>query len=191
MDDASPDSAPEVKSGPLPVRARAPRSWRLLEVLVAMSILVTLAGLLVPYTERVGERTRLAGANGDLATIASSLSSFAGDLHHDALRAAPADGVDPSADGSAAWLRGPGELPDGCPPEIAELAAPLDRLTLPESIDRAQRGPLMLALQPDPWGHSYLIRLDELGQGTSRSRVLSAGPDGTLLTADDLAHPID
>lgn len=169
MPDARPDST-HVTTPPPPQRPPQ-RTFRFLEVLVALSILLTLAGMLVPYTERVGERTNLANATEDLAAIASNLSSVTG--------------------ARTSWLRGPGELPSGCPPELTAQSAPLDRLSLPQSLDREQRAVLLLALKPDPWGSAYLIHLDGQGQGTDGSLVVSAGPDRTLHTADDLQQPID
>jgi len=151
--------------------ARPPRrrtSFGVLELLVAMSIVVTLAGMLVPYSERVGERTALETAATNLATIAGSFAS--------------------ASASSAAWMRGSGDLPAGAPAEL--VPAPLDRLHLPGSLDREQRAALLLALQPDPWGSAYLIFLDDPGHEHDQSRVVSAGPDRTLGSADDLQHPI-
>ena len=149
----------------------APRTYRFIEVLVALSILLTLAGMLVPYTERVGEQTDLKNASLDLAAIASNLSSVT--VEH------------------TSWLRGPGELPTGCPPELAADSASLDRLSVPSSLARQQRSELMLALRPDPWGSAYLIHLVDPGPLPQSSAVVCAGPDRTLHTGDDLQQSID
>ena len=166
MPDPATDSAPDPSARP----PRAPRSFGVLELLVAMSIVVTLAGMLVPYSERVGERTALANAATNLATIADSFAT--------------------ASSTSASWMRGSGDLPAGAPAELAPQTAPLDRLHLPRSLDREQRAALLLALQPDPWGSAYLIFLDDPGRESNDSRVVSAGPDRALGTADDLQQPI-
>ena len=150
---------------------RSPRRFRLLEVLVAMSILVTLAGMLVPYADRVGERTRDEKARADLATLADNLASFA-----DELQGTP--------NHERVWWRGPGVLPAGSPPELSESALPLDRLTLPPTVELSDRGPILSVLQPDPWGSAYVIHL-------TSSAVMSAGPDRVLNTPDDLRETID
>ncbi|HZM00317.1 MAG TPA: type II secretion system protein [Planctomycetota bacterium] len=149
---------------------RPPRTFRLLEVLVGMSIVVTLAGMLVPYSVRVGERTALARAAQDLATIAASYS---------AVNAT-----------QATWLRGAGEPPAGSPEPIAASSALVDRLSLPSSLDHRKRTALLLALQPDPWGSAYLVFLDAPGAVPCGSLVVSAGPDRALHTSDDLSQPI-
>jgi hypothetical protein len=156
--------APAPPARPLCTR----RSFGVLELLVAMCIVVTLAGMLVPYSERVGERTALTTAGTNLATIAHSFAS--------------------ASSTSAAWMRGSGELPAGAPAELAP--APLDRLHLPGSLGREQRAALLLALQPDPWGNAYLIFQDDPGHEHDESRVVSAGPDRVLGSADDLQQPI-
>ena len=169
---ASPSDSPPcppVSPAP-PATPRPPRTFGLLEVLVAMCIVITLAGMLVPYSVKVGERTALTKATEDLATIAASFSSSA-QLH-------------------ARWLHGAGALPAGCPPELDPLAPAIDRLSLPSRLDRQQRAALLLALQPDPWGDAYLIFLDEPGHDRAASLALSAGPDRTLGTIDDLQQPI-
>ena len=155
MPDPAPAPAPSARP------PRAPRTFGVLELLVAMSIVVTLAGMLVPYSERVGERTALTTATTNLATIARSFAA--------------------ATSASAAWMRGSGELPAGAPAELAPQTAPLDR---------EQRAELLLALQPDPWGSAYLIFLDDPGRELDESRVVSAGPDRALGTADDLQQPI-
>ena len=151
-------------------RPRPPRTFGLLEVLVSMCIVVTLAGMLVPYSVKVGERTALAKANDDLATIAAGYAS--------------------AAQARATWLRGEGALPAGSPVELDPLAAPIDRLSLPFALDRKQRAAVLLALQPDPWGSAYLIYLDAPGHERKDSRAVSAGPDRRLGTIDDLQQPI-
>ena len=176
MPDSPPVPPPSSPPGsPAPASAtaaplRPPRTFGLLEVLVAMCIVVTLAGMLVPYSVKVGERTALAKAHDSLATIAAAFTS--------------------SAQTRATWLRGAGALPAGCPLELDPLAAPVDRLSLPASLDRQQRAAVLLALQPDPWGSAYLIFLDDPGHDSHTSRAVTAGPDRTLGTVDDLQQPI-
>jgi hypothetical protein len=150
--------------------ARPPRSYGLLEALVAMSIVLTLAGMLVPYSVRVGERTALEKAHKDIATIASSFAY--------------------ATSARASWMRGQGTLPADAPAELTPQVAPVGRLDIPGALDRAQRDALLLALQADPWGCSYLIFLDHPGVDRDVSRVVSAGPDRSLGTADDLQQPI-
>ena len=68
--------------------------------------------------------------------------------------------------------------------------SPVGRLDLPSALDRRQRDALLLALQPDPWGCAYLIFLDHPGHDRDVSRVVSAGPDRSLGSADDLQQSI-
>ena len=176
----SPAPAPPAR----PLRTR--RSFGVLELLVAMSIVVTLAGMLVPYSERVGERTALATAGTNLATIAHSFAS--------------------ASSTSASWMRGSGDLPTGAPAELAPQTAPppcrdhgdVHDLALPGHaatthgywIQAEPEGPPEVALQPDPWGNAYLIFQDDPGHEHNESRVVSAGPDRVLGSADDLQQPI-
>jgi type II secretory pathway pseudopilin PulG len=148
----------------------APRTYRLIEVLVALSILLTLAGMLVPYTERVGQRTALATAASDLEAIASNLAS--------------------AAVARTSWLHGPGELPAGSPEEVSAHSASLDRLTAPSSLSLQQRAALLVALRPDPWGSAYLIHLIAPNWEARASEVVCAGPDRTFRTSDDLQQLI-
>jgi len=146
---------------------RPSRGWRLIEVLVGMSIVVTLAGMLVPYSARVGERTALATAGRDLSAIAAAYSTLAA-TH-------------------PAWLRGSGALPAGCPQQFTPDSKRLDRLSIPATLTHEQRAALLLALRPDPWGSAYLVFV---GAADGGSRVVSAGPDRVLGTPDDLMQPI-
>jgi hypothetical protein len=169
------------------------RKSRVLECLVAASVLLALAGVVVPYSTRTGEDARQLRAADGVDAIARHLATFAQDVRDRTRRPGhpmPELPAIAAADAAPAWLRGPGMLPIGSPRELA-AAQPLESLALPTVASRSRLRSHMIALDADPWGSAYVIRLDGLVSRSGESVVISAGPDRVLHTRDDLSQLVD
>jgi type II secretory pathway pseudopilin PulG len=194
-----------------PPRAEKPRAKQgLLEALVSLCVLVTLAGVVVPIGANHAEAARIEQTETDLADIARGLQAYTRDtgltptgIAGDAgLGAASAGGASGGGARTAdvTWLYGPGELPRNHPFGSELEARPLADALL-TSVMGGERwsGPYATGLRPDPWGRAYLVNVDGLVDLRESAMVLSAGPDGVVETAagsvrpggDDLIQMVD
>ncbi len=154
-----------------------------LEALVALSVLMALSGLLMPVVgDQVGESRRLTALS-DLQGISEGLAAYSRDTRY----------LPTGTEGrtNVAWLYGPGSIPAGNPFGSGIDARALDDALLNDSMGKDRwAGPYVRnGLQPDPWGHSYLVNVDGWLTERERALVLSAGPDGEVQTAADATRP--
>ncbi|MHC5212067.1 MAG: hypothetical protein ACYTG2_15215 [Planctomycetota bacterium] len=153
----------------------------LLEALVSLCILVTLAGVVVPITADRADGMRTERAESDLSDIARGLQAYTRDT-----------GMTPTgiADVSMTWLYGPGEIPRvhpfGSELEAGQLH---DVLLLSTMGGDAWQGPYITELEPDPWGGAYLVNVEGLVDRRESAMVLSAGPNGIVETAAGAVRP--
>ena len=150
----------------------------LLEALVALGILVSLSGVLMPAIgEEVGEARRMQTL-ADMDAIATALSRYQADT------LTLPTGVSGRTD--VAWLYGPGRSPAATPFAAGGQARALEDVLLIASLGGTRwAGPYLGALSPDPWGGAYLVNVDGWLDARERPMILSAGPDGIVQTSPD------
>lgn len=148
------------------------RDSRYIEALVAVGILITLAGVVVPTLSPPVARAA-PDVERDLAAIAAGLRRFIADTR--TLPTGPGgaavyhylftDGVQPD---NNLFASGPGQH--------------IDRLLLDEPADTADwRGPYLDRRPgPDPWGRAYLVNINGYFSSSERAVVLCAGPNGRV-----------
>ncbi len=163
-----------------------------LEALVAMSILVSLSGVLMPAVgEQVGQ-ARVDQAYADMIDIAKGIAHYSRDTLF------LPTGVQGRT--NLAWMYGPGEIPSGHQFGSGGEARPLEDVLSNNSMGGAAwAGPYGGTLTPDPWGHAYLVNVDGWINAREHAVVLSAGPDGIAETlplsaspaGDDLLYVMD
>jgi len=163
-----------------------------LEALVAMSILVSLSGVLMPAVgEQVGQ-ARVDQAYAEMIDIAKGLAQYSRDTLY------LPTGVQGRT--NVAWMYGPGEIPAGQQFGSGGEARPLqDALSNNTMGGDAWAGPYGGTLAADPWGHAYLVNVDGWVNAREHAVVVSAGPDGIVQTlpissapsGDDLLYVMD
>ena len=178
---ATPEAFPTPGDAPAPTRRRG-KGPGTLEALVALSILISLSGVLMPAIgEEVGEARRLQ-AYADMDAIATGLLHYQGDT-----RFLPT-GIEGRTD--VAWLYGPGQIPANNVLADGGQARPLDDALLNPSLGGARwGGPYIPALGPDPWGNAYLVNADGWLDVRETAFILSAGPDGIVQTPSEARSP--
>jgi len=172
--------------------ARRGKGPGILEALVALSILVSLSGVLMPAVGEQVAEARVSQADKDMIDIAQGLAHYTRDT-----RFLPT-GVQGRTD--VAWMYGPGELPSGELFGASRESRPLaDALSSDRLGGSAWAGPYTEGLTADPWGHAYLVNVDGWVNAREHAVVASAGPDGLLETpptasapaGDDLLYVMD
>ncbi len=176
---------------------RTPRSAKgkgpgVLEALVALGILISLSGVLMPAVgEQVGQ-ARVDHAYADMLEIARGMAQYSRDTLF------LPTGVQGRT--NVAWLYGPGEIPAGNSFGKGGEGRALDDVLQNASMGGAAwAGPYSAPLTPDPWGHAYLVNADGWISARERAVVLCAGPDGAVQTGpedrtasgDDLLYVMD
>ncbi len=168
------------------------RSGKVMEVLVALSILVCVAGVTVPIVGVELREGREEQAMHDMVDILGGLRSYT----HDTLFLPTGE----RGRTNVTWLYGPGELPRNHLFDLRGEGRPLDDVLLTSSLGGpGWQGPYIEALTPDPWGRAYLVNVDGLVDGRETPMILSAGPDGRVDTlpdarevaGDDIALPLN
>jgi type II secretory pathway pseudopilin PulG len=148
-----------------------------LEALVGLSILLALAGIVMPEIRDGVHGSRRSGAQDQMQVIAQGLVGYVRDT------SLPPTGVDGRT--NIHWLYGPGRIPASQPFGTPHQARALEDALLNRSMGRERwRGPYVdAALQPDPWGRAYLVNADGWITPGEEPMVVSAGPDGIVQTA--------
>ena len=168
------------------------RSGRVLEILVALSILICVAGVTIPIIGAEMRASREERALEDMADILGGLRAYT----HDTLFLPTGE----RGRTNVVWLWGPGEIPDNQHFALGGDGRPLQDVLLTNSLGGpGWQGPYVGELQPDPWGHAYLVNVDGLVDGRETPMILCAGPDGIVDTApdarvvagDDIALPLN
>jgi hypothetical protein len=145
-----------------------------LEAVVALCIIVSLSGVLMPA---IG--TRLTGDNGeeailDMQRIASGLASYS--------QATLTFPTGKNGRTNVACLYGPGEIPPSSFGQGSE-ARPLEDVLLSDAMGGdAWGGPYVAGLRSDPWGHAYLVNAEGWVLPGQHAMIVSAGPDGIVQT---------
>ncbi len=196
-------------------RHGARAGFTLIEVIVVLAVVASLAAILTPMVVRYVEDARTSRARSDTKVIGAAVNQFYRDV-----------GVGPVFSSSSAFddrnpdvsvLFGPGSEPtvasgaDGWgvsgPAAFDPTAASADTLaehlisnggggsdiyptSPPPGVRRGQglfwQGPYIEAVDADPWGHRYLVHVQGFRTGSSTAAfALSAGPDGTVQTSGD------
>jgi hypothetical protein len=153
-----------------------------LEAIVALSILVSLSGVVMPAVGEQVVEARTNRAHADMLEISAGLAHYSNDT-----RFLPT-GVQGRT--NVAWLYGPGVIPAGHEFGTGGEARALDDALLNASFGgEAWNGPYVAHLEPDPWGHAYLVNVEGWINQREHAIVVSAGPDGIVETAPDDTHP--
>jgi hypothetical protein len=164
--------------------AKPSRTYKpgLLEALVSLCILVTLAGVVVPITADRADMLRMERAETALSDIARGLQAYTRDV-----------GLTPTgieSDHGITWLYGPGEMPRNHPFGAELEALPLTDALLSSTMGgQGWHGPYITTLEADPWGRAYLVNVDGLVDLRESAMVLSAGPNGIVETAANSVRP--
>lgn len=165
---------------------------RIVSGLVALAVVLGLAGVVGPGVAGEVENVRRGLALQDMQEIVTGLREYS----HDTLTLPT--GVEGRT--NVRWLVGPGALPGNLPfADESESRALDDVLISPAMGGKNWRGPYLLELPVDPWERAYLVSVSGLVDGRSTPMVLSAGPDGicdTAITAraaagDDILLPLN
>jgi type II secretory pathway pseudopilin PulG len=163
-----------------------------LEAIVALSILVSLSGVLMPAVGEQVMKSRVDQADKDMIDIARGLAHYSRDTLF------LPTGVQGRT--NVAWMYGPGEIPAGQQFGTGGEARPLaDALSNDTMGGPAWAGPYIAGLTADPWGHAYLVNVDGWVNAREHAIVVSAGPDGRVQTpptataavGDDLLYVMD
>lgn len=162
-----------------------------LEALVGLSILVSLAGVVMPIVGGEMAGTRSEQAVLEMQRIANGLHAYTDDTLF------LPTGIQGRT--NLAWLYGPGQLPQANPFAAGGEARALSDVLLADTLGGAGwSGPYVSALEPDPWGNAYLVNVDGLIDTRETAMILSAGPNGIVETrptdsraaGDDILLPL-
>jgi type II secretory pathway pseudopilin PulG len=167
-----PESRRERRAGPKAGKKR--RKAGVLEALVAMSILVSLSGVLMPAVS-----TKLSGARADEAIldmqrIASGIAQYS--------QQTLTYPTGKNGRTNVACLYGPGAIPPSSFGQGAE-SRPLEDVLLTNAMGGdAWAGPYADGLTADPWGNAYLVNAEGWVLPGQNAVIVSAGPDGIVQT---------
>ncbi|MEW6743460.1 MAG: type II secretion system protein GspG [Planctomycetota bacterium] len=174
------------------VSRRSPRAgFTLIEMIVVVAIIVSLAGIIIPVVSSEIEDAKTARAVGDLNRIATAITQYIKDT-----------GTFPTGTLGAqsfTWAHSNADIPesnsfdDGLSEELARF------LSLDIHGGDRWRGPYCEEIGADPWGRAYLVNVHGYYSATEHVLVLSAGPNGEVETdptaiiadGDDVAVLID
>ncbi len=185
IDETQPESATQQP----PVAAR--RKPGILEALVSLSIMVSIAGITVPIVGGELAEGRVDTAYADMQHILDGIRGYSNDTLF-----LPTGNRGRT---NVSWLYGPGELPDGGALGAVSSSRPVEDVLQNDSMGGpGWQGPYGEAVE-DPWGHAYIANLEGLVDTRLPAWILSAGPDGVVQTSagdmkprgDDLLLPIN
>jgi type II secretory pathway pseudopilin PulG len=157
----------------------------MLEALVALSIIVALAGVVMPLVGAEARAARTEQAFADMQSIAGGLKAYSRDTRY----------LPTGTQGrtNVAWLYGPGLLPEWDEFGHGGEVRPLRDVLLADANGENDMGGDRWAgpyvndeLRADPWGHAFIVYVDGWVNGRKNPFILSAGPDGLVQT-----RPID
>ncbi len=149
----------------------------LLEGLVALSILVSLSGVLMPVVGSEVQQSRADTAHADMQLLGGALRAYTRDTQW--LPSGRQGRTD------IAWLYTPGELPSGASfGDVGAGHSIADFVLVDAMGGTAWAGPYLPSdtLHADPWGNAYLVHVDGWLNGRDNPFIVSAGPDGLLET---------
>ncbi len=153
------------------------RRSRVLEVLVSLSIVVSLAGVTVPIIASVQAEARLESTVVGMQDIVDGIRGYSQDTLF-----LPTGNRGRT---NVSWLYSEGALPQGIRFGGVVESRPLADVLLNRSMGGpGWEGPYG-EVPSDPWGNAYLVNVAGLVDSRSGSWVLSAGPDGIIQTSQD------
>lgn len=166
--------------------------FTLIEMIVVVAIIAALAAILVPIVSSELADTEQVKALADCQRIAAAITQYIKDT-----RLFP---TGPLGNNSVTMLFGGGSAPTGTNAFNTGTTAALTGYLLNGTTNGGSlwKGPYMQAVNPDPWGHYYVINVKGY-YSTQYVWVLSAGPNGavntgltdTTLQSDDIGIMID
>ncbi len=150
----------------------------LLEALVALSIVVSLSGVVMPVVGSELSKGRMTDAWADMQTIAEGLNGYTRDTLY------LPTGIQGRT--NVTWLYGAGAIPIGNTFDANGEGRALEDALLTDELGGPRwSGPYSSTdvLGPDPWGQAYIVNADGWISGHRNPYVISAGPDGRLQTS--------
>lgn len=157
----------------------------MLEALVALSIIVALAGVVMPLVGAEARAAHTEQALADMQSIASGLQAYSHDT-----RFLP---TGKQGRTNVAWLYGPGAIPEWDAFGHGGEVRPLGDVLLADANGGNAMGGARWAgpytsdeLRSDPWGNAFIVYVDGWVNGRKNPFILSAGPDGRVQT-----RPVD
>jgi prepilin-type N-terminal cleavage/methylation domain-containing protein len=157
------------------------RAFTLIEILIVLAIIATLAGILTPVAMSYVKGARIVRAQKEVEVTGKSILSFNEDTAMWPIYQHSGD-VEPFYN----LLYGPGVLPFGSMDLGDRLENQLNGNvpSYPTTGEFAWRGPYLSSLNTDPWGNSYIVNASELSASSTKAVwVISAGPNGVMETS--------
>ena len=156
---------------------RKQQGFTLIEMIVTVAIIASLAAILVPIVSSELGDTAESRALGDCQRIGAALTQFIKDT-----RLFP---TGPLGDNSVESLLGTGTAPTDPFDDDGGTADDLaDYITDGSTNGGALwAGPYMQEVGADPWGNAYVVNVHGYYEATEYVWVMSAGPNGTVDTA--------
>ncbi|MCB7129932.1 MAG: type II secretion system protein GspG [Candidatus Brocadiales bacterium] len=175
--------------------------FTLIEMVIVLSIIATLAAILVPTLIKYTAESQMRRAQRDAQNISGSIGKFSSDTglwpvstnfnasgggttSKNDIDTLKGPGNDPTNNTTSGWLStlgGTARTTDDLADQLITNAA--DYKTTGK---RAWSGPYLDRVEEDPWGNAYLVNVKFLQPGQIRNLksvfVLSAGPDGEIDT---------
>lgn len=158
------------------------RKVGLLEALVSLSLIVSLAGITMPMIATEAAEGRTEQAVVDMQNIVDGIRQYSQDTLF-----LPTGNRGRT---NVAWIYGPGDLPGNLNLGSIAESRPLDDVLLNDSMGGSGwQGPYG-SPTADPWGNAYLVNVEGLVDPRQPAWVLSAGPDGIVQTPVDALKPV-
>ncbi len=174
-----------------PDRVRREKGFTLIEMIVVVAIIASLAAILVPIVSSELADAESTKAVGDCQRIAAAVTQFIKDT-----RLFP---TGPLGNNSVNWLYGDGTQPSTNPFDDGASATLTSYLTAGTTNGgQLWNGPYVQEVNADPWGNCYIVNVHGYYSG-EYVWVLSSGPNGafdtdqtdTALQGDDIGIMID
>ena len=175
---------------------RQNQGFTLIEMIITVAIISSLAAILVPIVSSEFETSAEASAQGTCRRIGTALNQFFKDTGFSPDGPLGDDSVEYLVtNGSVAFPANPFADDGGDPGNLADYLTNGD----PANVGTLWKGPYLSAVEADPWGNAYMINANGYVEADEYVWVLSAGPNGeldtdptdTILQGDDLGILVD
>ncbi|MFO0985108.1 MAG: type II secretion system protein GspG [Planctomycetota bacterium] len=165
--------------------------FTLIEMIVVIAIIVSLAGIIIPVVSSELEDAKKGRALGDMNRIATGINQYIKDT-----------GFFPTGDQGAEtfhWVFGNGELPQSNDFDDGASANIMRFLSKNDFGGAKWRGPYMAEVGADPWGRAYIVNVQGYYEPLENVLIVCAGPNGqvdtttnaTVAAEDDIMILID
>jgi prepilin-type N-terminal cleavage/methylation domain-containing protein len=167
----------------IPMRLRNKKGFTLIEVIVVAGIIAILAGILVPLIFKEIDESKKTRAWADIRSISSAMFVMKKDTGYWPIK-------DDVSSYTCTLLNGAGNQPQGTdtkwPTALAGNGGLFDNHLMTNAFGYNNwQGPYIAGVTADPWGNQYLSNIGVMAiQGTTPCWIISAGPNGTLETAE-------